>query len=81
MTESGIIKVLKLARTAHFQNLSKTALQFILQHTVNLLLVLCNFIATITITNSRTKKQKRLFDEITETLRVSKGSAGEDSPS
>jgi hypothetical protein len=34
MTESGIIKVLKLARTAHFQNLSKTALQFILQHTV-----------------------------------------------
>jgi hypothetical protein len=69
MTESGIIKVLKLARTAHFQNLSKTALQFILQHTVNLLLVLCNFIATITITNSRTKKQKRLFDEITETLR------------
>ena len=43
MTESGIIKVLKLARTAHFQNLSKTALQFILQHTV----IGCHFIALV----------------------------------
>ena len=39
MTKSGIIKVqlaLKLAKMVHFQKLSKTALQFILQHTVNL---------------------------------------------
>ena len=39
MTESSIIKVqlaLKLPKMVHFQKLSKTALQFILQHTVNL---------------------------------------------
>ena len=39
MTESGITKVqlaLKLAKTVHFKKLSKTALQFILQHIVNL---------------------------------------------
>jgi hypothetical protein len=39
MTQSGIIKVqlaLKLVKMVHFQKLSKTALQFILQHTVNL---------------------------------------------
>ena len=39
MTESGIIKVqlaLKLAKTVHLKKLSKTALQFILQPTVNL---------------------------------------------
>ena len=39
MTESGIIKVqlaLKLAKMVHFKKYSKTALQFILQHTINL---------------------------------------------